>query len=64
MEGGRGGWGGGVVIWGSWGRVGRRGVWRSKASYRERQCCLLKSMIVKLARKQAYIAGYEEGYNR
>ena len=34
------------------------------ASYRERQCCLLKTMIVKLARKQAYIAGYEEGYNR
>ena len=61
MEGGGGCWGWGVVVWGSWGRVGRRGVGGSRASYRERQCCLLKSMIVKLARKQAYIAGLEEG---
>ena len=26
MEGGGGCWGWGVVVWGSWGRVGRRGV--------------------------------------
>ena len=32
-----------------------------EASYRERQCCLLNT-VVKKAMKQPNIAGWEEGY--